>query len=478
MTCELLLFPGRVLNDPRSTDASIPTGTSFFQNIQPWAALLSTSLDRDPRLVRDRSPLLFHAILLLTLYYRERTPVNLQLYRAVSTILDTILAPQILCPQPDQLSFDFVRAVQLLILYKPVQYSALNARGVSDASQIESASKMNVRASWVLRLLVSRVSAFVGLPSIANGCVVLRVSPALRRRADYMRNSQLCTGFRKSAHDADTGGHHLAATTLPRLRLSRVARRDPVREIRQLRAARGVQGAGRGSCLTTERKLTEPVAQTTRLFATLKRQPSDVRLAASVELVALAANALQSRTEAGVLDADGLRRFDDEFDSWMEYWAPLVSVSSEESGGEDPIAWSLFVPYAYFTRLTVRGFAFNKWRAERKARLVAIRRGEIEGVKSEPAQLLQSNLEVEDRESIAKAVEVVEEMMLSVSTQGRSLRSDFGRRSGEKLPWRSFGGALTPDLDVVKTLKWSTDSLTCVVRPFSHTIATTNDPAS
>ena len=226
-----------------------------------------------------------------------------------------------------------------------------------------------------------------------------------------------------------------------------------------------MQGAARGSPLTAELKLTKPVAQTTRLFATLKRQPSDVRLAASVELVALAANALQSRTEAGVLDADGLRRFDDEFDSWMEYWAPLVSVSSEDSGGEDPIAWSLFVPYAYFTRLTVRGFAFNKWRAERKARLVAIRRGEIEGVKSEPAQLLQSNLEVEDRESIAKAVEVVEEMMLSVSTQGRTLRSDFGRRSGEKLPWRSFGGPLTPDLDVVKTLKWSTDSLTCVVRP-------------
>ena len=143
--------------------------------------MLSTSLDRDPRLVRDRSPLLFHAILLLTLYYRERTPVNLQLYRAVSTILDSILAPQILCPQPDQLSFDFVRAVQLLILYKPVQYSALNARGVSDASQIESASKMNVRASWVLRLLVSRVSAFVGLPSIANACVVLRRVSAVCR---------------------------------------------------------------------------------------------------------------------------------------------------------------------------------------------------------------------------------------------------------------------------------------------------------
>ena len=349
---------GRIPNDPRLPLTPPSAGTSFFQNIQPWAALLSTSLDRDPRLVRDRSPLLFHAILLLTLYYRERTPVNLQLYRAVSTILDSILAPQILCPQPDQLSFDFVRAVQLLILYKPVQYSALNARGVSDASQIESASKMNVRASWVLRLLVSRVSAFVGLPSIANAYVVLRILSRSLPPELTWKPSQLCTGFREPAHDTDTGRHHLAATTLSRLRLSRVARCDPVRKIGQLCPAGSMQGAARGSPLTAELKLTKPVAQTTRLFATLKRQPSDVRLAASVELVALAANALQSRTEAGVLDADGLRRFDDEFDSWMEYWAPLVSVSSEDSGGEDPIAWSLFVPYAYFTRLTVRGLGF------------------------------------------------------------------------------------------------------------------------
>ncbi|GAA5976295.1 hypothetical protein JCM10908_005445 [Rhodotorula pacifica] len=394
----------------------------FFQNIQPWAGLLSTSLDRDPRQVRERSPLLFHAILLLTLYYRERTPVNLQLYRAVSTILDSILAPQILCPQPDQLSFDFVRAVQLLILYKPVQYSALNARGVSDASQIESASKMNVRASWVLRLLVSRVSAFVGLPSIANAFAQAfanqHLSPIPEEIISQQRLYLGCV-FHES-HGAIQSGK--SANFVP-----------------------------------------QEACKTTRLFATLKRQPSDVRLAASVELVALAANALQSRTEAGILDADGLRRFDDEFEAWMEYWAPLVSVSSEESGGEDPIAWSLFVPYACFTRLTVRGFAFNKWRAERKARLVAIRRGELEGVKGEPAQLLHAHLENEDRDSIAKAVEVVEEMMLAVSTQGRGLRSDFGRRKGEKLPWRGDGAALTPDPDVVKTLKWSSDSLTCVM---------------
>lgn len=209
--------------------------------------------------------------------------------------------------------------------------------------------------------------------------------------------------------------------------------------------------------------LVSTATKTTRLFATLKRQPSDVRLAASVELVALAANALQSRSESGVLNADALRRFDEEYDAWTDYWAPLVSVASEESGGEDPIAWSLFDPYACFTRLTVRGFAFNKWRADRRAHLAALRRGDFEPNEEGATQTPLATLEPEDRDSIAKAVEVVEEMMLAVSTQGRGVRSNFGLRKDEKLPWRGDGGALVPDPDVVKTLKWASDSLTCVV---------------
>lgn len=147
---------------------SLSLPRSYFDHLQPWTCLLSSTLDRHPLVVRERSPLLFHAILLLALYYRPRSPGNVILYRAVSSILDSILAPQILCPQPDQLSLDFVRALDLLVMYKPLQWAALNARGVSDPAQIESSSKMNVRASWILRLLVSRVSHFVGLPNVAT----------------------------------------------------------------------------------------------------------------------------------------------------------------------------------------------------------------------------------------------------------------------------------------------------------------------
>jgi hypothetical protein len=159
---------------------SLPFLRSYFEHLQPWTCLLSSTLDRHPLVVRERSPLLFHAILLLALYYRPRSPGNVILYRAVSSILDSILAPQILCPQPDQLSLDLVRALDLLVMYKPLQWAALNARGVSDPAQIESSSKMNVRASWIIRLLVSRVSQFTGLPNVATTSVLL-FSPSVCR---------------------------------------------------------------------------------------------------------------------------------------------------------------------------------------------------------------------------------------------------------------------------------------------------------
>ncbi|GAA5821943.1 hypothetical protein JCM3770_002929 [Rhodotorula araucariae] len=380
----------------------------YFENIQPWSALLSTTLDRHPLVVRERSPLLFHAILLLTLYYRPRTPANIILYRAVSSILDSILAPQILCPQPDQLSFDFVRAVHLLLLYKPVQYSALNARGISDTAQIESASKMNVRASWMLRLLVSRVSAFIGLPSIANTFAQAFANQHIVPIPDEIISQQ-------------------------RLYLGCV-----------FHESHGALQSGKSANFTPQ-----DACRTTRLFAQLRRQPSDVRLAASVELVAHAAAALNARTDTGVLEDDDLRRFDDELDAWHEYWAPLLA-SAQAHDGIDPVAWSLWYPYASFTRLSLRGAAFNKWKAERKARALAAR-GAAPGVPM---------LGDDERESIALAVDVAQEMMLAITVDGGELRSG---RKGARAEWRTETGPLVPDAEVVRTLKWATDSLTCVM---------------
>ncbi|GAA6027872.1 hypothetical protein JCM8097_001758 [Rhodosporidiobolus ruineniae] len=405
----------------------------YFEHLQPWTCLLSTTLDRHPLVVRERSPLLFHAILLITLYYRSRTPGNIILYRAVSSILDSILSPQVLCPQPDQLSFDFVRAVHLLTLYKPLQWAALNARGISDPVQIESNSKMNIRASWILRLLVSRVSAFIGLPSIATTFAQAfanqHVSPIPDSVISQTRLFLGCV-FHES-HGALQSGK--AANFIP-----------------------------------------QDACKVTRLFASLRKQSSDVRLAASVELVATASNALLARKEDGVLEDEDLRKFDEELDAWTEYWQPLLESQAhagEAEGGADAEAWSLFYPYASFTRLTVRGFAFNKWRAERKERAaqraalvggLALPGGGAPGAGSGPA------LGAEERESIAKAVQVAEEMMcaVAVSPEGAALRSGMAKPNGASVEavWASVAdGAFTPEPEVVRTLKWATDSLTCVM---------------
>ncbi|GAA5852568.1 hypothetical protein JCM8547_002547 [Rhodosporidiobolus lusitaniae] len=409
----------------------------YFEHLQPWTCLLSNTLDRHPLVVRERSPLLFHAILLITLYYRPRSPGNVILYRAVSSILDSILAPQILCPQPDQLSFDFVRAIHLLLMYKPLQWAALNARGISDPAQIESSSKMNVRASWILRLLVSKVSLFIGLPSIATSFAQAFASQPAHEIPDIIiSQTRLFLGcvFHES-HGALQSGK--AANFIP-----------------------------------------QDACKVTRLFATLKRQSSDVRLAASVELVATASSALLARKEDGVLEEDDLRRFDDELEAWTEYWAPLLEQQAqpEAQGGQDKVAWSLFYPYASFTRLTVRGFAFNKWKAERKERAAQRAATLGGGANGFAAAMLPGvggggsgpALGAEERESIAKAVEVAEEMMcaMAISPEGRTLRSARGKTGGESVRevWRnSAGGALVPEPEVVQTLKWASDSLTCVM---------------
>ena len=72
-------------------------------------------------------------------------------------------------------------------MYKPVQYSAMNARGISDPRVVEHSSKcglfrfncledivlihglacrMNVRASWMLRTMCGAISNRIALPSI------------------------------------------------------------------------------------------------------------------------------------------------------------------------------------------------------------------------------------------------------------------------------------------------------------------------
>lgn len=115
----------------------------------------SLDSDRDALAVRARSPLLFHVILLLSTAYSSTFPS--QLHLTLVTFTNNILAPQILSPQPHELSTDFIRALNLLNLYKPVQLGPRRAEGKDDAEAIR-VSKVNGMASWMLQGILARTA--------------------------------------------------------------------------------------------------------------------------------------------------------------------------------------------------------------------------------------------------------------------------------------------------------------------------------
>lgn len=128
---------------------------SFFASLHPWIMMLSLDDDRDAMAVRDKSPLLFHTILLLSTAYS--TPFPSQLHLTLVTFLNNILAPQLLNPQPHELTTDFLRALDLLNIYKPVQFGARRAEGHDDTEAMR-VSKVNGLASWMLQGILARTA--------------------------------------------------------------------------------------------------------------------------------------------------------------------------------------------------------------------------------------------------------------------------------------------------------------------------------
>lgn len=135
----------------------------FFAAIHPWVMMLSLREDRDAANVRSKSSLLFHTILLLATAYS--TPFPDPVHEQLIHITNSILAPQILNPQPHELTTDFLRAIDLLNLYKPVQLSTRRAEG-KDETEAMRASKVNGLASWMLQGLLARTAERIDLASV------------------------------------------------------------------------------------------------------------------------------------------------------------------------------------------------------------------------------------------------------------------------------------------------------------------------
>lgn len=123
--------------------------------------MLSYTTEKDAMAVRQRSPLLFHTILLLATSY---SPSTSNLHSTLNTFLNAIIAPQLLSPQPHELNADFLRAVDLLNIYKPVQFAARRAEGLGDAEAMLR-SKVNGNASFMLQGILARTADRIQLSS-------------------------------------------------------------------------------------------------------------------------------------------------------------------------------------------------------------------------------------------------------------------------------------------------------------------------
>ncbi|GAA5942052.1 Zn(II)2Cys6 transcription factor [Sporobolomyces koalae] len=293
----------------------------FFLSIHPWLMNFSLDSDRDALAVRARSPLLFHVILLLSTAYSSTFPS--QLHLTLVTFTNNILAPQILSPQPHELTTDFIRALNLLNLYKPVQLGPRRAEGKDDAEAIR-VSKVNGNASWMLQ-------------------------GVLARTAERLQLSTSVSKFSR-AYSASASGTPIPHALLRDLRLYYCLLWQDVQ---------GNVQSGRRCNMEGAQALT-----TTRLFSSLNAQPYDVRLAASVEMTELARPILRSINyeKTRMIPKADLDRFNSGMKSFEDTWVPILIRQL----AVDPLAMSVVSPFKEFVVMQLNATCYCYWKKEAK----------------------------------------------------------------------------------------------------------------
>ncbi|GAA5968995.1 hypothetical protein JCM11641_000804 [Rhodosporidiobolus odoratus] len=292
----------------------------FFASLHPWMMMLSLDEDREAMAVRQKSPLLFHTILMVSTAYSS--PFPSQLHLTLITFLNNIIAPQLLSPQPHELNTDFLRALDLINLYKPVQFGARRAENCDDAEAMRM-SKVNGLASWMLQGIFSRTSERLELSSVV--------------------------GKFSRAYSASASGTPIPKSLIRDLRLYFWLLSNDVH---------GNVQSGRRCNMDGAQALT-----TTRLFSSLQLQPYDVRLAASVEMYEVARPILRSyhyeRTRR--IPRPDLERFNQGMKTFDETWIPALLRQL----AIDPLAMTVLCPFAAFIVLEFNATAFVSWKATR-----------------------------------------------------------------------------------------------------------------
>ncbi|KAM0787397.1 hypothetical protein ACM66B_003482 [Microbotryomycetes sp. NB124-2] len=405
----------------------------FFASLHPWVMMLSLDEDRNAMGVRSRSPLLFHTVLVLSTSYS--TPFPSQLHITLVTFVNNIFAPQILSPQPHELTTDFLRALDLLNLYKMTQFATRRAEGM-DVAEAMRASKVNGLASWMMQGILARTAERLDLASVVQ---------------KFSR-----------AYSASSNGKAISSELIKDLRLYYWLLSNDVHGNVQSGRRCNMEGA---VALTT-----------TRLFSSLHLQPYDVRLAASVEMFEIARPILRStsyeRTRR-IPKAD-LERYNVGMAAWEDFWVPVLIRELTV----DPLALSVMCPFAYFITLVYNASAYVSYKrnhaypsdtetTEKGHPTSSVRRGVKDdeasgsGTKRDgPRELTQW-----EHDTLSRSVQAAEGLIFTLSEESRV------PGAWRKVQWeeaqRSDGyRKLTMDDTVVALSKWGMDAITCVAYIF------------
>lgn len=203
--------------------------------------------------------------------------------------------PDIAATRPHYLGSqtDLIRALSLLILWKPVPFASLYASGITEPDAAEQAAKLNGTSSAILGGVIIRTACSLSLPAITT-TFAKSFSPTIAIAPQVISDLRLFYWLLVvDTHGALTTG-----------RAGQVDIQDALR--------------------------------TTRLFSSLKLQPFDVRLAATVELYAtakIAVSTVWTGAERTIAPHE-LRKFNKEMDDWEAYWTEPL----KEAGAQDPLA--------------------------------------------------------------------------------------------------------------------------------------------
>ncbi|KAK9895869.1 hypothetical protein P389DRAFT_71166 [Cystobasidium minutum MCA 4210] len=380
----------------------------YFSRCAQWTPPLDPHNDRNMYHVRRRSTFLFHSILAVASYfcYVPQGENGLRKYYAIVTTLVESLAPIVICPNPAELTVDLLMGLLICILWKPVRCGSAMQLGPAGFSDLQAQSKINPSSGYVLGGLALRIAQLLSL-------------------------SRKASNLASPSNDKET----INACRLW-LWINLIDSQNALAE-------------GKQPALDASDAL-----RSTRLFASFKNKPGDVRLAAMVELYAAVVPIVAMHHGAQKTDFRALYRANSVLDKLSAYWNPRIEEAYRAGDQLAGTFSNIFVP---FVRLVLNADVFRTWLIRQKQ---ASKDGEID------TDHARESLTSEEAHCIGFAVQAAEEMLYYLSSQSKA---EGAARNHDWAPREITSGHRPPlnlDPEIGKQLAGSIDQVLLVVFAF------------